>query len=89
MFWDLKSSRFHVVNYSDQVSFKLTGTKQWRYICIFVPWLTCILFCNLQSHYHVVFFDERVSRAWIKTDHVCQYTGNEEVDGVVHSVRFK
>ena len=39
-------------------------------------------FLYFQTHYHVVFFDERVSRTWVKADYCRLFTGSEEDDNI-------
>ncbi|XP_053378507.1 uncharacterized protein LOC123526477 [Mercenaria mercenaria] len=43
----------------------------------------------IPTHYHVVFFDEHVSRTWVKADHVKMFTGSEENDGILYQVSKK
>ena len=36
----------------------------------------------LQTYYHVVFFDDKVSRSWVKVDNCKLFTGSEEDDNI-------
>ncbi|XP_060571933.1 histone-lysine N-methyltransferase NSD2-like [Ruditapes philippinarum] len=43
----------------------------------------------IPTHYHVVFFDEHVSRTWVKADYLKMFTGNEDDDGIVYQISKK
>jgi len=45
----------------------------------FEDYFECKEFDNVASHYHVVFFDDRVSRAWVHSSSLMPFTGNKEM----------
>ena len=43
-----------------------------------------LIICILQSQYHVTFFDDKVSRAWVNSTSIRKFTGGKEDDEMVY-----
>jgi hypothetical protein len=43
-----------------------------------------LFICILQNQYHVTFFDDKVSRAWVNSTSIRKFTGGKEDDEMVH-----